>query len=103
MVALDPGSGTVVLGSREECHARSMAVRELNLIGRRVEDARRELERFLDAAILARLPDVRIVHGYGTGALRELLVCGGAFGLSAYHLVNHRLSRDTMTCKQRRP
>ncbi|MEO6708007.1 MAG: tRNA 2-thiouridine(34) synthase MnmA [Planctomycetota bacterium] len=33
VVALDPASGTVVLGSREECHARSMAVRELNLIG----------------------------------------------------------------------
>ncbi len=33
VVALDPASGTVVLGSREECHARSMLVRELNWIG----------------------------------------------------------------------
>jgi tRNA-specific 2-thiouridylase len=33
VVALLPESGTVVLGSREECHARSMRVRELNWIG----------------------------------------------------------------------
>lgn len=33
VVALDPQSGTVVLGSREECHARSMELGELNLIG----------------------------------------------------------------------
>jgi tRNA-specific 2-thiouridylase len=33
VVALEPASGTVVLGSREECHAHSMQVSELNLIG----------------------------------------------------------------------
>ncbi len=33
VVALDPSSGTVVLGSREECCARSMVVDELNWIG----------------------------------------------------------------------
>jgi tRNA-specific 2-thiouridylase len=33
VVATDPDSGSVVLGSREECHARSMIVQELNFIG----------------------------------------------------------------------
>ena len=45
--------------------------RELNLIGERVSDAMVKLERFLDAARLAGLPEVRVVHGYGTGALRR--------------------------------
>ncbi|MBK8179485.1 MAG: tRNA 2-thiouridine(34) synthase MnmA [Planctomycetes bacterium] len=33
VVALDPASGTVVLGSREECQSRSLRVEQLNLIG----------------------------------------------------------------------
>ena len=65
--AARPAASAPIHAPRAERHV----PRELNLLGRRVEDARRELERFLDAAILARLPDVRVVHGYGTGALRE--------------------------------
>jgi DNA mismatch repair protein MutS2 len=44
---------------------------ELDLRGRRVEDGIAEMERYLDAAFLARLPWVRIIHGKGTGKLRE--------------------------------
>ena len=44
---------------------------ELNLVGRRVEEARKELDRFIDSALLSDLPLVRIVHGHGTGALRK--------------------------------
>ena len=44
---------------------------ELNLVGRRVGPALAQLGRFLDAAMLAGLPFVRIVHGYGTGALQS--------------------------------
>ncbi len=44
---------------------------ELDLRGRRVEDGIAEVERYLDAAFLARLPWVRIIHGKGTGKLRE--------------------------------
>jgi DNA mismatch repair protein MutS2 len=43
---------------------------ELDIRGRRVEDGVEELERYLDAAFLARLPWVRIIHGKGTGKLR---------------------------------
>jgi DNA mismatch repair protein MutS2 len=44
---------------------------ELDLRGRRVEDGLAAMERHLDAAFLARLPWVRIIHGKGTGRLRE--------------------------------
>jgi DNA mismatch repair protein MutS2 len=42
----------------------------LDLRGTRVEDGIEELERYLDAAFLAQLPWVRIIHGKGTGKLR---------------------------------
>lgn len=44
---------------------------ELDLRGRRIEDGLSKMERYLDAAFLARLPWVRIIHGKGTGRLRE--------------------------------
>ena len=43
---------------------------EINLIGHNVEDALRELDDYLDNAILAESKQVRIVHGKGSGALR---------------------------------
>jgi len=43
----------------------------LDLRGRTVEEALEELDRHLDAASLAGLPWVQIVHGKGTGALRQ--------------------------------
>ena len=44
---------------------------ELDLRGHRVDDALPKLEEYLDAAYMARLPFVRIIHGKGTGALRQ--------------------------------
>ena len=44
---------------------------EIKLIGMRVDEAMRALETYLNEACLADLPSVRIIHGYGTGALRE--------------------------------
>ncbi len=44
---------------------------ELNLIGMTTDEAIPQLEKYLDDAYLAHLPQVRIVHGRGTGALRE--------------------------------
>ena len=43
---------------------------ELSLRGMRIEEALESLERYLDAAYLAGLPFVRIIHGKGTGKLR---------------------------------
>ena len=42
---------------------------ELNLIGQRVDEALPQLDRFLDDALLAGLQELRVVHGFGTGAL----------------------------------
>ncbi|MET0645173.1 MAG: endonuclease MutS2 [Pyrinomonadaceae bacterium] len=44
---------------------------ELNLIGQTTDDARDELDRFLDEAFLQGHSHVRIIHGHGTGALRR--------------------------------
>ncbi|MBX3062085.1 MAG: endonuclease MutS2 [Anaerolineae bacterium] len=44
---------------------------ELDLRGERVEEALERIEGYLDAAYMAGLPFVRIIHGKGTGALRQ--------------------------------
>lgn len=44
---------------------------EFDMRGERVEEGLPKLERYLDDAYMARLPWVRIIHGKGTGALRE--------------------------------
>ena len=46
---------------------------ELDLRGKTVEEATVEIERYLDAAFVAKLPWVRIIHGKGTGRLRRSL------------------------------
>ncbi len=46
---------------------------EINVIGQTVDDATREVERFVDRAFLAGMPRVRIVHGSGMGILRKAL------------------------------
>ena len=43
---------------------------EINLLGKTVDEAIAELDKYLDDASLAHLSSVRIVHGKGTGALR---------------------------------
>ncbi len=44
---------------------------QLDMRGWRVEDALEELETYLNDAVISGLPSVRIVHGKGTGALRQ--------------------------------
>ena len=46
---------------------------EINVIGRNVDEATDEVEKFLDRAFLAGLPRIRIVHGTGMGILRKAL------------------------------
>jgi len=46
---------------------------EINVIGQNVDDATRDVEKFIDRAFMAGLPRVRIVHGSGMGILRKAL------------------------------
>lgn len=52
---------------------RGTAGTEVSLRGMRVDEAEALLERALDAAVLADLPYLRVIHGKGTGVLREVV------------------------------
>ncbi len=47
------------------------ATTEINLLGQRVDEGIMNVSRFIDQSVLAGLASVRIIHGKGTGALRE--------------------------------
>ena len=49
------------------------AVRELMVIGKTVDQATDEAEKFLDAALMSDSRRLRVVHGHGTGRLREAM------------------------------
>ena len=53
--------------------AEQKAQSELNVIGQTTDEAVDAVDKFLDEASLASLSQVRIVHGYGTGALRRAI------------------------------
>ena len=62
------GSGS---GSSKIKMSKSLSVSpEINLIGMTTDEAVPAMEKYLDDAYLAHLPQVRVVHGRGTGALR---------------------------------
>lgn len=46
---------------------------EINLLGRTVDDAIMELDKYLDDAYMSKLSQVTIIHGKGTGALRSAI------------------------------
>jgi DNA mismatch repair protein MutS2 len=47
------------------------AILEVNVIGQRIDDALPEIEKRLDEALLAGAGRLRIIHGHGSGRLRE--------------------------------
>ncbi len=49
------------------------AAAELNLIGKTTAEAEYELDRFIDEAFMGSVPRVRIIHGFGTGALKNFV------------------------------
>ncbi len=53
--------------------SRRSASLELDLRGKRADDVELEVDDYLNAASLANLSQVRIIHGYGTGALRQVV------------------------------
>lgn len=70
---------TVITGVRRG--GNTQVKTELDLRGKRYEEALAEVDHYIDAALLAGYPQVTIIHGKGTGALRK--------GITEY-LKNHR-------------
>jgi DNA mismatch repair protein MutS2 len=58
---------------------------EINVVGRRVDEAVDLTDKFLDDVFLSQMHTVRIVHGIGTGALRQAI----SELLSAHPHVSH--------------
>jgi DNA mismatch repair protein MutS2 len=72
---LPPGAGAALPKhvSFDTAPLASASIRELNVIGQRAEEACAQVEKMLDNATLADVSRVRIVHGFGTGALRRAI------------------------------
>ncbi|HNX49068.1 MAG TPA: Smr/MutS family protein [Thermoanaerobaculaceae bacterium] len=77
---VEAGTCQVVGGKPARSVATSLAAdeepvpAELKLLGLTQEDARADLERFLDHAVLTGQRHVRVVHGHGTGTLRRMVL-----------------------------
>jgi DNA mismatch repair protein MutS2 len=72
---LKPPEGTVLpqpLRVRRRLSAGAPSL-ELNLRGKRADEVAPELDRYLNDACLANLSQVRIIHGYGTGTVRQIV------------------------------
>ena len=67
-----PASSVVKARSNVRLQKAMNVTSEITLRMMRAEDAEHELAKFIDDAVLAGLPKVRIVHGKGTGVLRKL-------------------------------
>jgi len=61
------------LGGHLTVSSKELETNEINLLGRRVDEALELVDKFLDDAFLAEMKEVRIVHGTGTGALRQAI------------------------------
>jgi DNA mismatch repair protein MutS2 len=67
------GGITLPAGVKLTTTPRDAAASEINLLGTTVAEAVDRVDKFLDDAFIAQLPQVRIVHGFGTGALRNAI------------------------------
>lgn len=88
LVALAPASRAATMGragGRGDEPVR-VAATEIDLRGMRVDEATPLVQAALDAAVLAEEPELRIIHGMGTGALRE----------AVRHLLEHDARVATM-------
>jgi DNA mismatch repair protein MutS2 len=69
-VITSPGMTKTNTGKIKMSKSASVGI-EINLLGKTVDEAIAELDKYLDDAYLAHIPSVRVVHGKGTGALRK--------------------------------
>jgi DNA mismatch repair protein MutS2 len=69
-VVVDNGHSTSARPRRNDSPAPST---EFDMRGWRVDEVIHELERYINDAYMSNLPYVRIIHGKGTGALRQVV------------------------------
>ena len=67
-----PNKGRTSTGQIRMSKSSSVGM-EVNLLGKTVDEALAELDKYLDDAYLSHMPSVRVVHGKGTGALRKAI------------------------------
>jgi DNA mismatch repair protein MutS2 len=60
-------------GVRISLSSKQLEKNEINLVGCRIDEAIDRADKFLDDAVIAQMTQVRIVHGSGTGALRQAI------------------------------
>lgn len=66
-----PAATRLPAGITVQLDSDDMVPMELNLIGRHTDEAVEMLDKFLDEAFLGSLPGIRVIHGFGTGALKR--------------------------------
>ena len=71
-ISTGQSAGKITRSAGQEVLQESPGV-EINLRGKRADEALESLERYLDSAYLYGLPYVRIIHGKGTGKLRQVI------------------------------
>lgn len=72
VVLIDEPKPEIKVGRRASSMMKSATISsEINVIGKSVDEACSMLDKYLDDALLAHLPGVRIIHGRGTGALQK--------------------------------
>ena len=65
-------AGEKIISSRRSIESKSLTIKnELDLRGQMAMEAIMELDKFIDDAVLASLPRVSVIHGKGTGALKN--------------------------------
>ena len=86
-----PGPPSMPKGVSLDTGGKEHVASEINLIGKRIEEARELLDKFLDDTLLAGHREIRIIHGHGSGRLRAAV---GEF-LRAHPLVaSHHAADD---------
>ena len=68
-----PGRGDARKKREEQTLEEPVVGAELNLIGHRVDEALDESDKFIDRSLMDGKAAVRLIHGFGTGALRKAL------------------------------
>jgi DNA mismatch repair protein MutS2 len=96
--AAQAGGGTVTAGSADGADDFGPAG-EINLVGKRVEEALGLLDKYVDRCLMYGMGKVRVIHGRGTGALRAAVrdMLAGHMGVASFESADPREGGDAVT------